>query len=418
MKSTRQQDLRNWLMLGLVCILAAYACLLLEWAFFVTKASFFSAAAGGDQIFGLLVPPLVPATFSVFVVLCLWLLSRGCSRFLSSSMFFAVACLVPALLLACTMLLAVDNFSYTVFQFGVIKSRGVYRYLYALLFLGFMLYVASRLFTYRRNAVTESSFRRHLYGTLCLVLVSFFASVGAYYTRGETRGIADLVRRETKSRLPNIIIFSSDGLDATHLSAYGYGRKTTPYLQRFMKDSWYAENAFTNCGNTGCSMASLFTGRLPTETKLVYPPDILRGEMSYQHLPGILRRLGYRSADISTRHYADAFDLNLRDSFHYANSRKVTKYDFSFLPAALVRRFGLEGYFLAQVAQRLELRLLHSFGVRRMVDAFKEVTQAERVAMNDRNRVRTAIRFIKESTEPFFVHVHLLGTHGPRKSSK
>ena len=99
----------------------------------------------------------------------------------------------------------------------------------------------------------------------------------------------------TSYKLPNIILLSSDGLNAGNMSVYGYERETTPFLEEFARDAMVYENAFSNSAHTGSSIASLLTGKLPTEIRLIFPPEILRGRDAYQHLPLLLRNYGYHS---------------------------------------------------------------------------------------------------------------------------
>jgi hypothetical protein len=132
-------------------------------------------------------------------------------------------------------------------------------------------------------------------------------------------------------------------------------------------------------------------------------------------LPGLLRGLGYRNVDISVRHYADAYDLNLLRSFQQANGRRPE----SGLPiTALAPLIGHDGaYFLGQVAERISTRLAFLLSGQAMDDAFAQVTQSEEVA-GDPGRLRELFNFIDADTGPFFAHVHLMGTHGKRYSAE
>ena len=112
---------------------------------------------------------------------------------------------------------------------------------------------------------------------------------------------------ESSINLPNIILFSVEGLDASHLSVFGYERDTTPFLDEIADDSLIAENNFTNSLKTAGSIVSLLTGKYPTTTRVLFPPDILRADDSYQHLPGILRNAGYYAAQFGQKYYVDAY---------------------------------------------------------------------------------------------------------------
>ena len=68
--------------------------------------------------------------------------------------------------------------------------------------------------------------------------------------------------KEKPELIPNILILSADGLEASHMSAYGYSRKTTPFIENLLKESVIFENHFTNSSRTTGSVGSLFSGKL------------------------------------------------------------------------------------------------------------------------------------------------------------
>jgi hypothetical protein len=183
-------------------------------------------------------------------------------------------------------------------------------------------------------------------------------------------------------------------------------------LKTFAKDALVCENAFPNAGPSGASIASMLTGKLPTRTRLIFPPDILRGKDVYQHLPAILKRQGYRSINIGIRSYADAYDMNMRNSFDVVNERSFQEVA---VPESIARLVGQDSaYFLTRIFDRVWSRVLHVAGVRSISDAFAEVMDAERSFGNDLERIDSLWSFIDSSDAPFFAHLHLLATHGPK----
>ena len=54
---------------------------------------------------------------------------------------------------------------------------------------------------------------------------------------------------------------------------------------------------------------------------MLFPPDILKNKDSYQHLPGLLKSLGYFNVQLSTPYYGDAYALNLLDGFDLSNGQ-------------------------------------------------------------------------------------------------
>jgi arylsulfatase A-like enzyme len=158
---------------------------------------------------------------------------------------------------------------------------------------------------------------------------------------------------------------------------------------------------------------SLLTGKLPTTTRVIYPPDALRGSDSFQHLPGILKRLGYYNADISMRHYADPYDLNLRNGFDKANFRKLDESG-GHLIAALRKspRLNPNSLLVDRMAERARERHKHISKDQPMMDPLAVVNRPDRSWIRDTNRTAETERLVLNATRPFFIDVHLMGTHG------
>jgi arylsulfatase A-like enzyme len=197
------------------------------------------------------------------------------------------------------------------------------------------------------------------------------------------------------------------------MSLYGYERQTTPFMDAAQDEFLVAENHFTNASDTGGSVISLLTGKLPTTTKVVYPPDALRGSDSFQHLPGMLQRLGYYNADISMRHYADPYDLNLRNGFAEANFRKLSESG-GYLVAKLRNypRLNPASLLVDRITERARERIRHIWRNRPMQDPLAEVNRPDRRWVHDSDRLAEIRRLVAEAPRPFFLHIHTMGTHG------
>ncbi|MBN1614012.1 MAG: sulfatase-like hydrolase/transferase [Deltaproteobacteria bacterium] len=406
----------SWFVLGVLYVGCVYFFVLMEWIFFVTKPSFFSTASPWDKVSSLAVTPLFLLIPGVAAIALIGVLSYTIKPHFGRAFLLVIACLIPSAVLSDTVFLLIDNFTYTLFGFGIILSKSPWHLVYAVLFILFMVAFTRLFFDAARAPRHSALFRRLAVVSIILIALSAGAAAVVYATGGVES--PSMQYNPSQARRPNLLILSSDALNARHLSAYGYERDTTPFLREFIKEAFVCENCFTNCAHSGGSLASLFTGRLPTTTKLIYPPDILRGPDAYRHLPGILGELGYHRFDISERHYADPYDLNMRNAFDIANFRTSRDTAFAVLPHALAERFGLQQYFLSQTFDRIESRLLHAFGLKWMINVFEEVIQRRGVVVRDEGRVKAALEFIDRKGEPFLVHLHLMGTHGPKYGSR
>jgi arylsulfatase A-like enzyme len=405
--------------------LAVYLHTFSEWIFFVTKQSFISQSAAADKLRILLLSPL-PLVLAGAALVLLYHLSLLLVRDKAWRRRLAAGGIViPAVILAGTAFLLIDNFTYTIFRRGVITATGHTRWIYVLLLLALVL-IAIRILGKKESFPARNpAFRTLAVLGTGLLIISLVAALFRpdVFTAVSLKGESG---RLDGNRRPNILLMAGDGINATHMSLYGYSRDTTPYLRTLAGKGLLCENSFTNAGSSGASISSMFTGRLPTRLRLIYPPDILRGADAYRHLPGILRQQGYRNFDISVRHFADPYDLNMRKAFDWANYREIKE---GILSETICRNLGLEpDYFLRIMSERISERLLHISGYRRMVDSYGEVmvesrkhkTKAEGInemqaviGNNDNVRIEAFFSFIDESPQPFFAHLHLLGTHGP-----
>ena len=399
---------------------AVYVYVFMEWLFFVTKPSFMSSLPWSESLLVLaaspgplllaMVAPLVLFWMVGALLRCGFALARFQAPGLFRTPWTAAGLVLPAGVLALAALLMVDNFTLTVLGWGIrhVEARGLPGY-QALL-------GSVAVAVYYQAWQAEQAISRHglgrSFGVACAALVSITLLGTVYLGTRNISEAAPVVPHLKSGALPNILLIVGDGVETEHMSLYGYDRDTTPYLRKLAERSLLCENNFANAGPSAASVASLLTGKLPTETRLIFPPDILTGKDSYQHLPAILKMLGYRSANIGLRYYADAYDLNMRDSFDWANDRELKGF---LLPESFTGLIGQGAtYFLTRIRDRIQSRLLHVFGVEQMSDAFDQLVQAPEQPRGDEGRIIELWQWLEEGEGPFFVYLHLLGTHGPK----
>ncbi len=407
-----------WKQLYTISVLVAFLYILMEWLFFVTMPSFMSLmsffnktdifllSGWGFALFCL----LLLAAFIIVDFLGLILRIAAVTRYGGLA--------IPAIILAAGALLLIDNFTYTIFKFGISTVDGIARGAYAVLFILLFIYAYLRLLKLTSVNVDKQAvqrgFNRWFYvsvGMMAVVSGLVFANIrfNNIFANDATLG------EQSIAKLPNILLLGSDGLDASNLSVYGYSRDTTPRLKELAQSSLVAENAFTNAGKTTGSVISIMTSKLPTQTRVLYPPDILTGIDAFQHLPGMLNNLGYKTVEFGVPYYIDAYNFNLQDGFDIVNGRSMPVGKFS----AIGRKLGFENevYFLTQLTERISDRILHIFYVRKMENPYTLVTQPV-ANLNDETKISQALTLFDQSTSSLFIHIHLLGTHGGYYSPK
>lgn len=398
---------KSWFKVFYLTIISVYFYVFIEWVFFATKPSFMSSMNFIQTIvvyffssFILMVPGVLLAVFFVLV-----------NRL--HKLFNWVGASIPALIIAVLSLTLVDNFTYTVFQFGIVTSEGIWRGVYAAglltIFVYFLKTFAGQI---QQNSTGRPSLAQYF---VLLLLVTSILIIGFQIPsfRFDVKG--GITSAQQVPEMPNIILLGIDGVNATNMSVYGYERDTTPNITKLAQNALIVENAFSNAGNTGGSLTSMLTGKLPTETSVIYPPDILMGEDAYQHLPGILKQLGYSTVQVTDSSYGDAYTRNIKNGFDEANFRSESTNPF----LDQISRLGGGGgpYFSALMIQRVTERIGHIFYVKTMVNPYKVVTNPVS-EYSEELRYDAMIDALENADGPLFLHVHMLDTHGPHFSPR
>lgn len=403
---------------GFLAAAAIFSLIFMEWLFYFTKPSFLSNYALGQAVVILLLPAGLLALTVLVAFAILALISKLIDNALVTRSIYIFTSIFAAIAIAVTALILLDNFTNTVAQFGIQTAEKLsWRLAYLVLFVIFSVICYRRVTAWSNATPLHGRSKSFIYpvAILAILVVALFTHRLATF---QDHGLGSY--STDKASRPNVVIISGDGLDANRLSAYGSERATTTFIKSWSKRSLLFENAFSNSSKSGASLTSMMTSKLPSETRLIFPPDILTSENAYNHLPGILRTLGYRNIEVSERLNADAFDLNLLESYDVVNDRPDPSMGAD--PSSLGNRARKvlpgELYFLDQVGEELASRaqrLLTAKGQVERFDAIKAIREsAKREMKTDYDRMASVKKFIGQSNEPFFAHIHLMGTHGPR----
>ncbi len=395
--------------------MAAFLYVFMEWLFIITKPSFLDLTSFGEKVLIFLSAASILAAVCLLIFLLYFLanlftLPKKLQLFFQY--FFAI---IPTLILTAMVLILVDNFTYTVFKFGIVTTSGAFRAIYALGFIvvGVFLYKKVLQFT---NSVNEKFFETSkIANELVLGILAIFLAIWVYIPINQNSQTNTSLSTDTTQsnveKLPNIILITADSLNAEKMSMYGYTKDTTPFLKELAKSSLVAENAFSNAQGTIGSTTSILTGKYPADIRILHSTDILQGNDTFQHLPAILRSNGYYTAQLSYSYYADAYRVNFQNAFDYANGTSIEANPFfAGIAAVLPSNYY---YFMHEFTVRLSDRLGHIFFIRDMTNPYKRVTEGTE-KFNDQQKLDYAISLLKATEQPLFVHIHWMGTHGPK----
>ena len=403
----------TWLSSWLITLAACTAYVSTEWLFMISKPSSMSATTTFEK-FSILFFSIALLTFLGFFVISIIYLSFTLTKKAHSWVSYLLI-LVPAIVLSATLLLLIDNLTYTTMGFGIITSQGISRIIYAVGFIALVVY-----FLYDLNNLSKKIGKSQIINNDKVRNRFFLVSIGVMSLIIITVLIAGIMQKNSNSvgvyainNRKNIILITADGLNAEQMSIYGYGKETTPFLKSISSKALVAQNNFSNSGSTAGSLTSLLTGKFPTSTRVLYRPDILRGDDAYQSLPAILKSAGYYTAQYSFGFYADAYQLNFKNAFDYVNGRSA-------------RENGLLGihnlpiptnfeYFLFELQNRIIPRIKHIFLIEPMENEFQQITDPTKFsgAFNDSEKFEDAISLLSKTSQPVFLHIHWMKSHGP-----
>lgn len=398
-------------------ILIAYVYLFLEWIFIVTKPSFMDILNLGEKIKILLITGFAAACLGLIAILAMFVLDTLFTPVVPSvkKVIYAIP---GAILASCLALIMIDNFTYTIFKFGIVNSTTLGRIVYLVIFTLLLLYFVKKFTSIIAGIPQEPNIKKSSkieFTSIIAFSLCAISIVLALTTFSATKNDETNTEQVNFLSKPNIILLGTDGLNAENMSVYGYTRDTTPFIRELAKTSLISQNNFTNAEHSMGSDTALLTSKLPLSTRVLYPPDTLKGSDKYKHLPGLLRRNGYRTVELGVPYYVDANTINFQNAFDAVNCKDNQSENAS----SDLARFGYDDeiYFWKTLQERISDRLQHIFFITDMVNPMTQVTQASTSSITDTERLEclnTYLNTSKQTGQPLFAHIHLMGTHGSK----
>jgi arylsulfatase A-like enzyme len=408
----KQKDIvRLWRENIINIFFSVFALIGMEWLFIITKPSFLSFSSLNEKL--AVLPMSVIFLTAALVILSAPLALIAVAANKNKKISALLISIIPAFIFACLGLLLIDNFTYTLFKIGIVSSSGVGRvsYLLGFVFLFGLFLRTIQTHTHKilsREWQPKSRWIPIVFTTFTIILSGLivlpFVFDSSYFSTNS-------LTNNNEGSLPNIILLTPDGVNASNMSVYGYERQTTPFLDSMKDKLVVSDNHFTNSGNTSGSITSLLTSKLPTTTRVLFPPDLLRGTDTIEHLPAILREHGYYVAQFGVEHYVDATVLNFQNGFNEVNGATIESKGLAY---RINQKFPSDSkLFLQEVESRLADRLGQIFFIKDMENTYTQITQTQ-INFGDKEKIEQTVNLLKQQEEPVFVHVHWMGTHGSK----
>jgi arylsulfatase A-like enzyme len=115
--------------------------------------------------------------------------------------------------------------------------------------------------------------------------------------------------RRSPRRTPDILLISIDTLRAGHLGCYGYTKARTPNIDALADEGTLFLNAYTPFPRTTPAIASLFTGRWPSEHR---SREVKERMVELPTLAGLLKKRGYHTvAVVSTDALSESTNVHI-----------------------------------------------------------------------------------------------------------
>jgi arylsulfatase A-like enzyme len=250
---------------------------------------------------------------------------------------------------------------------------------------------AARLLSARAAAVQRVVRRTGVW----LVAIIVLLGAGVHGWRWWTYREAVTELPPVAARGPNVLLIVMDTVRARSLSLYGYGRATTPNLDRWAERGVVFERALAPSSWTFPSHASLFTGRWPHEFSADWHTPL---DGRYPTLAEIFRDGGYLTAGFSANLFYCTSEFGLARGFaHYED------YPVSVSQALVSTSIGRE---------LISFSLNEDFAFRfRNWIGYDEIPGRKRAGAINSGFLRWLGR--QDPGRPFFVFLNYLDAHQP-----
>lgn len=153
----------------------------------------------------------------------------------------------------------------------------------------------------RRDQVASVRLVRRTLPVLLAATLVLLVGTQGYYAlreRTETRNL-----RPADPTAPDVVVVVIDALRSDHLSAYGYRRPTTPFIDRMAREGVLFERAVSPSPYSLPSHASLLSGLYPDEHEVEWLQFNVFRDAAYPSIAEALRERGYRTGAFSSNPY-------------------------------------------------------------------------------------------------------------------
>jgi arylsulfatase A-like enzyme len=258
---------------------------------------------------------------------------------------------------------------------------------------------------WRRSTIPEGLMHAARLGAIGGLTLTALSPLAAVITTAAPPAPSVVAHVEpTATQRPNIILITLDALAADHASLHGYGRPTTPNLERLARQANLFERFYANGNYTVPTVNSLIHGVRPWTHRAAHPrgrPDL---DIAQYGLVPRLKNAGYYTTAVATNVWADPIHTRSAQWFDQAAYARMNWFSLlDYLDRLPYSRPALDLRFLS-TACAIAQPLLDYVMKRSSVDHF-----------DPELALSTARRFVedRDTSRPIFLWVHLFPPHSP-----
>lgn len=206
------------------------------------------------------------------------------------------------------------------------------------------------------------------------------------------------------TRRPNVILLVIDTLAADHMSLYGYGRATTPNLERLARQASVFERFYANSNMTTPSVASIVLGLRPWTSRVMQMGVPIDADIADRNLMARLKKNDYQMLAVTANYRAAPSAIGVArwfDKFAVRRAGSILDNDVFLLPPRVI--LSLQTGVLRVFLYGIDWFLFH-LGINSGAWHF-----------DPELALSTARDFVKyrDPSRPFFLWVHLFPPHDP-----
>jgi len=201
---------------------------------------------------------------------------------------------------------------------------------------------------------------------------------------------------------PNIIIITFDALAARYTSLHEYHLQTTPNLDKLGRESYVFDNMYASSNWTLPSLASLLTGKYPSNHKLNEEMSYFGRTSGRQNLPFLLRKMSYETAVVwSNPPYSCPWENNLVGFDQVLPNSTITKLLFE-------SGLGPTPWLNNLISESRFYKIFYAIS-----DLWQYRADQIKTFLRANFSLAKASELITKFRKPFFLWVHLYPPHAP-----